>query len=154
MVSEAQALVEMLRHAFPGAEAVDPPTRPVVPAVHLWEFAQAMAEVEERGGTITLELGKVVVKVPGGVPAPLRYVLGAHLDLLRAVAIGRTGSPHARLETGSTRHALGICSVCGEPSMVAVTRGRLHGGGWPACRMTPRCQGRHAPVDRDLEVVT
>ena len=137
---DEDALLAMVKRAFPDAQ-------PVVP---LAGFARAVEDVEALGGSINLEGRQVVVKVPGGVPVNLRFALGAHLDLLRAVAIGRTGTPHPTRETGGTRHALGICDVCGEPSMVAVSRGRLASGKWPACRMTPDCEGRHVPLDRAL----
>ena len=133
-MTEADGL-EMVRHVFPGAQ----------PVVSLADFTRAVIHVDELGGTITTGPDGVLVRVPGGVPTDLRFLLGAHLLLLHAVARGRAGKM-PKGETGGSRHELGVCTVCSEPSLVAITRGRLSGAKWPYCRITPGCTGQHRPA--------
>jgi hypothetical protein len=110
--------------------------------VSLTAFARAVADVEDAGGAIHLDGNEVVVSVPGGVTDELAAALGSEVTLLRCVAVGRSGG---------LRVALGVCTSCGEPCMVTATKARRKDGKWPGCRMTPGCDGRHVPVDRDLE---
>jgi hypothetical protein len=90
------------------------------------------------------------------VQAVLRVFPGAQVvddpvcqQLIEAVEKGHEGILEhsvkgARMPT--TYHALAPCDVCGEVSMVGITRDRIKGRGqWPSCRMTPKCEGRHAP---------
>jgi hypothetical protein len=43
-------------------------------------------------------------------------------------------------------HVWAPCDRCDQASMVGITRGRARGRDpWPACRVTPHCEGRHVP---------
>jgi hypothetical protein len=98
--------------------------------------------------------GRTVVRAPTDVLAEVKIVPG-HRELLRAIALGRSGTPRTGLF-----HALAPCTLCGEPSMVGVNRERLAGRAvWPRSRMTPKCErsdrsqtivGRHVPVPDDI----
>lgn len=53
-------------------------------------------------------------------------------------------------------HAPGYCTECGAWSLVAVSKATATGRGnsrpsWPHCRITPGCEGRHVPLERDIE---
>lgn len=62
------------------------------------------------------------------------------------------------IETGRyTGHALAICDVCGEGSMLAIVNGSgtrmgLKSTPWPRCRMTG-CTGRRVIADEDVDGV-
>lgn len=82
--------------------------------------------------------GRLRLTGPTGTRAELGPVIAEHRALLVAHLLGRR-----------TGHALAPCTTCNQVSMTAVKRGT-----WPACRLTPGCNGRHQPRPADLARLT
>lgn len=54
-------------------------------------------------------------------------------------------------------HAVGYCTACGAPAVVAVSKATKTGRGnsertsWPSCRRHPKCPGHHLPRRHEVE---
>ena len=66
-------------------------------------------------------------------------------DVVEAIRVNRDLLAH-HVVGACTGHAIGICTECGEPSMVHVNPA----SNFPACRATAGCPGRHTPRDADI----
>ena len=140
---------QLVATVFPGAE----PSSATAGRFDVW--VPSLVDVLEHV-KLTVTGGKVRVDAQRGVMDRFRGLLSANRDLLLAVAIGRAGRMEhtkRRQRIPTTRHALVPCDVCGEVSMVGITKERLKGGSpWPRCRLSPgvltpnhatACRGRH-----------
>ena len=91
---------------------------------------------------------KIDAKV-GALDAELRDHIIAVRPLVITAILGRR-----------TGHAFAACTHCGQLSMTRATAERAReiatkpSTQWPACRMTPGCEGRHVPSAVELDAVT
>lgn len=86
---------------------------------------------------------RLVTDAPTGtITEDLAQSIRTHRDMLVAIMVGR-----------STGHAPGVCTACGEISLVSIrTSADKTRVTWPTCRLTPRCTGRHIPRGCDSEL--
>jgi hypothetical protein len=88
--------------------------------------------------TLSVTGGRLIVDAPpDAITDDLATAVREHRDLIVAIVLGR-----------ATGHAPGVCSTCGELSMVHASRNP------PTCRLTFGCEGRHQPRPVDLARVT
>jgi hypothetical protein len=78
---------------------------------------------------------------PGIIDTDLRAAILEHRIMLINILIAR-----------ATGHAPAPCTECGQITFTAIrSPGGKRRDGWPACRFTPGCEGRHEPRQRDID---
>lgn len=77
---------------------------------------------------------------PAPIPPDAAGHIREHRTMLVNTLIGRMSG-----------HAPAPCDQCGRVSLVAIVKPDGHRRDpWPACRLTPRCEGRHVARDVDI----
>jgi hypothetical protein len=106
---------------------------------HLRELLDTL---NDHGATLDVEGDRLVLSGPRRICDDPDIITAISLN--RSLLIGDTVG-------ASTGHTLGFCTACGEPSL---THYKPPKAGYPKCRITPHCEGRHEPRAVDVERLT